>query len=259
VGHERIGFLPKTRQWRAIVAAVAGTAVGDSDVAAVANETLQAVRIRYAHMHQDAGVRAAFEFLVGLGNASGLRGEHDPWIDFSVDLSTNPSTLQLAKALRAWVGEHAESREFADIATRAATDAIVSWQTDYMRQEPLFVGAGVATAWSKAATGAGFCELSRLFFSSFTERYLKYFLEREASIALPSIDARDQFARDLSSHVDAVSRHAFETAKITQSFAAGWYSKHAQGARPSRRALEGFLRTAFSKLREELARQVRSA
>jgi len=30
--------------------------------------------------------------------------------------------------------------------------------------------------------------------------------------------------------MDEVSRHAFETAKITQSFAAGWYHKHVAGA-----------------------------
>ena len=258
MGHERVGFLPKSRTWRTIVADVGKTAAGESDVAAVATETLRAVRHRYEHIHEDGGVRAAFEFLVGLSNVS-LRGAAEgPWSDLPIDLTTNPSAFALAKELRTWIAGRVESREIGEIATRAATDVIVRWQAEHQRQNPLFPAADVGIVWSQAASGAGFSEVARLFFSSFTERYLKYFLEREASSVLPSFEQRDQFSRDLATHVDAVSRHAFETSKITQSFAAGWFNKHAHGARPSDRRVESFLRVAFGKLREELAREGRA-
>lgn len=258
MGHERVGVLPKSRKWRTIVAEVGATAAGDADIAAVATDTLGAVRRRYEHIHEDAGVRAAFEFLVGLSNAPLPADKRAGWADLDVNLDANPSALQLAKALRTWVAARIQSREVGEIATRAATDAIVRWQAEHQQQGPLFPSDDAGFVWSKAASGAGFSEVSRLFFSSFTERYLKYFLEREASAILPTIDERERFSRDLSRHVDAVSRHAFETSKITQSFAAGWYNKHAHGERPSPRRVESFLRTAFAKLREELAREARA-
>jgi hypothetical protein len=109
--------------------------------------------------------------------------------------------------------------------------------------------------WGRASNGAGFCELSRLFFAKFTERYLNYFLEREASAALPTIEDRQRFREQLRQHVDQVSQHAFEKAKITQSFAAGWYNRHARRGRPSRLEVERFLSIAFGKIREELLRE----
>jgi hypothetical protein len=96
--------------------------------------------------------------------------------------------------------------------------------------------------------------VARTFFASFAERYLCHFLERHASSQLPSISAREDFARSLYKHIDEVSHHAFETAKITQSFAAGWFNKHAVESRPSDREIGGFLAIAFGKLREELRR-----
>lgn len=59
----------------------------------------------------------------------------------------------------------------------------------------------------------------------------------------------------MSRHVDDVSRHAFETAKIMQSFAAGWFNKHAKEGLPTNASMRGFLRLALGKLREELRRE----
>lgn len=257
MGHERVGVLPKSRKWRAIVADVAESATGGPTVAAIATETLSAVRHRYEHIHEDHGVNAAFEFLVALSNAP-RTDQRSAWGDLPLDLAENPSALQIARALRTWIAPRVQSREVGEIATRAATDAIVAWQSEHAQQGPLFAGNDAGIIWSKAASGAGFSEVARLFFSSFTERYLKYFLDREASSVLPSIADREAFSRSLSEHVDAVTRHAFDTAKITQSFAAGWYNKHAHGERPSARRVESFLRVAFAKLREELAREARA-
>ena len=109
--------------------------------------------------------------------------------------------------------------------------------------------------WQRADNGAGFCEVSRLFFSKFTERYLNYFLEREASASMASISDRDRLATQLREHIDGVSRFAFETSRITQSFAAGWFNNHARDRYPSKDESRGFLSFAFGKMREELKRE----
>lgn len=110
-------------------------------------------------------------------------------------------------------------------------------------------------SWRDVGGGSGFCELSRLYFGKLTERYLNYFLDRASTATFATINERERFRRDISSSLDEVSKHAFETAKITQSFAAGWFTKNTRDGLPDSKQIEGFLSIAFGKLREELRRE----
>jgi hypothetical protein len=137
-------------------------------------------------------------------------------------------------------------------------EALVEWHNTQSRQLGLFARGPAeyfAEAWTAASAGAGFSEVSRLFLARFTERYLRYFLEREASAVIRGIDARERFSERLRESVDLVSRYAFETSRIAQSFAAGWFNKYARDRTPSNTSLSAFLRVAFEKLREELKRE----
>ena len=109
--------------------------------------------------------------------------------------------------------------------------------------------------WRRASDGSGFCEVARLFFGKFVERYLNYFIGREASSHLANTEDRERLARRLGDHVDGVSHHAFETARITQSFAAGWFNRYARDGMPAANEISGFLSHSVGKLREELLRE----
>ena len=63
-----------------------------------------------------------------------------------------------------------------------------------------------------------------------------------------------KFKQELEKYVEGISLHAFETAKITQSFAAGWFNKHSKEGVPSEKEIEGFLSIALGKMRDELQR-----
>jgi hypothetical protein len=256
VGHERVGRLPRTKKWRKIVAELAGLPTTTITVPQLASSTIECVRARFLEIHKDTGVQAAFEFLVGLAATGRTDDLSSEWSKFPIDFTNDPSPLRIAQALRIWVNGRQESLEYRSIAERSATDAIATWYSRQGNQGDLFGSSGDAeSVWGRASDGAGFCELSRLFFAKFTERYLNYFLEREASAALPTIEDRERFRDQLHQHVDQVSQHAFETAKITQSFAAGWYNRHVLRGRPSRGEVERFLSIAFGKIREELLRE----
>ena len=163
---------------------------------------------------------------------------------------------RLIGQLRSWVESQEGSREYADIAAKASADAISLWSAQQSMQASLFTGPSDSREiWQRADNGAGFCEVSRLFFSKFTERYLNYFLEREASASMASIPERDRLASELRDHIDGVSRFAFETSRITQSFAAGWFNNHARDRYPSIDESRNFLSIAFGKMREELKRE----
>ena len=227
------------------------------EVADLAKLTLKNVRARFRKLHRDQGVVAAFQFLVALAKCASVGTPQSESYGPAIDLDRNPSILRLVADLNSWVDYQQGSKEYADIAKKASADAITIWSNEQKQQQSLFPEDNDSKGiWQRANSGAGFCEVSRLFFSRFTERYLNYFLEREASAVSANIHLRDEMAAHLREHVDDVSKYAFESARITQSFAAGWFNRHARDSVPSDKEYEGFLYVAFGKMREELMREV---
>ena len=252
MGHERLGSLPQTRCWRAIVDDILRSQ--GFNVAELANKTLLNVRTQFNNLQTDTGVQAAFGYLVSLATANLPRSEgvSSP----TTGLEENPSPVRIAKNLSDWINQHAASQEYAEMARRAGADTISEWTRSCTAQGLLFEEGGSATrVWSESSNAESFCQIARSFFAHFTERYLRYFLEREASAQLSSFEARERFTTSLHSHISDVSQHAFGMSKITQSFAAGWFNNHARETRPSDSEIRAFLATAFGKLREEMQRE----
>ena len=227
------------------------------EVSDLAEQTVRNVSQQFSRAHRDTGVRAAFEFLVLLATAGGSNDPRTTLSEYGIELPEKPTALSFAKAASSWLAQNQDSLEYGQMARGAVSDTISAWYRENRPpQDRLFEPPddpfGV---WRRAGNGAGFCELARLYFASFTERHLNYFLEREASAVLPGIDERDQFSRELEEHVDSVSQHAFETAKIAQSFAAGWFNNNAKQGVPDQEAIGRFLSVAFGKIRSELLRE----
>ena len=256
MGHERVGGLPRTKRWQDVMGGIADAAAADGDVRELANATLENVRSRLVGIHGDTGFIASFQFLLGLALSA------SPAIDKTslggpvVDLESNPSPLKLAGALREYVADNTQSAEYAEIARKAAVDVISIW-TEQQTRQLSFTGEHeqASEVWRRASDGRGFCEVARLFFGKFVERYLNYFIGREASSHLANTEDRERLARRLGDHVDGVSHHAFETARITQSFAAGWFNRYARDRMPAATEISGFLSHSVGKLREELLRE----
>ena len=255
MGHERIGSLPRTVKWQKILADIAQfqVDVGDVTISDIARHTLKNVRTRYEKIHKDSGVQAAFAYLLSLATDCYHRPETRRIV--GLDLDENPSHLRIAAKLNWWVNAHIDSTEYAELARRAGGDVIAQWTQQEKTQYELFEKQTARSVWDAASKAGGFCEVSRIFFARFTERYLRYFLEREASAGIHSLEARETFSQQLNIHVDKISKHAYETAKINQSFAAGWFNNHAQNNHPSAKQIERFLALSFGKLQEELHRE----
>jgi hypothetical protein len=257
MGHERLGILPKTQRWQQVVEQIAKPSLSDEDVSSVARQTVQNISSRLRYIQNEPSVRTAFKFLVSLSVASRSPKPRETLSLYGIEVPAAITPFSLAKAVRGQVAGKRNSLEYGEIAQTAAVDAIATW---YEKSRDTQMGLFEPSAdsfqiWRKAGTGTGFCELARLFFAKFTERYLNYFLEREASAHLQNLYQRDQLRKKLSNHVDIVSKHAFETAKITQSFAAGWFNKHAVQKVPTDGEIQDFLFIAFGKIREELLRE----
>jgi hypothetical protein len=265
MGHERVSSLPrKTQKWVDLIKKMGSMYSDGIPVEVVAAQTLQNVRRQYENLSRDDTVisrddtvKTVFTFLVVFSRACRFDDPIGELKATGVPFPDEPTLLSIVKALRQQMPMREAASEYGQLALAAAADALGQWYKDNATtQLPLFKPTiDFLESWRRLGTGSGFCELSRLFFGRLTERYLNYFLDRAASATFPSLQQRNQFQHDVRSHVDDVSKHAFETAKITQSFAAGWFNGHARDHIPSEREVEGFLAIAFGKLRDELRRE----
>lgn len=257
MGHERIGYLPKSKKWRTIVDEVANFTANGDTIAQIANQTTKNVIQRYNNIENDNGVLAAFKFLILLTYSARQKNASEFLATEGINLASNFNLLGLSKAIREFISTNSESKEYSSFANHALIETVSQWsQQNRIQQQIQFDSDNNSFAeWRSAADGSGFCELSRMFFSNFTDTYLRYFLEREASAKIDNLFDRDTFNKKLDAHVNEISRHAFETAKITQSFSAGWFNKHAKDKVPSNAAIKGFVSFCFKKLNSEITRE----
>lgn len=262
MGHFRTGVLPKTKKWQTVVSTI-GSAIGISEsfILDIAEKTLDASNQALRKLPQDQSVKSCFQFLLALAIAGQSTDVKSAAQEFGIIIGEDPSKLQLSKALHEWLNREeiqACSPEFAGLARKATLDTVVAWINKHLLQSQKSLFPAIKDPflpWRAASNGRGFCELSRIFFSNLTSLYLNYFLSRTASAQLHTINDREQFAATLTSSIDTISKHAFESSKIIQSFSAGWFNKNAMGKFPSLSEIEGFLRHSVEKIREEFRRE----
>ena len=259
MGHERIGLLPRSQRWQDLASRLVGVE-DERSTSDLVDRTLDLVRSRFLQLATDPGVLSSFEYLALLSfRFSQVPTDIGSPSRPEITLSDDPTPLEVVRDLRSYMSETGGSAEYSALSLAAAADALGSWYANTeLTQLALFeADAGTAQKWRNAGTAAGFCEISRLFFARLTERYLRYFLERAGTEVVWQAESKDTFQQRLSTHIDRVSMLAFETSKITQSFAAGWFNRRLSERTLDKRHTKNFLRVAFGKLREELTHQSR--
>lgn len=258
MGHERVGYLPKTKKWKSIVTTIGEFSEDPSVVADIAVGTTKNVRTRFKEISDDDGVLYAFKYLILLSAATNQDNAYDFLNKHGILMENGCDLFDLGITAKKFIENHQESKEYSKIASQSLMDTIATWfEENESSQTALFdTPDNPLVKWKKASTGGGFSELSRLFFSNFTKRYLRYFLEREAAWHLKKVEDRVRFNKQLENFVEDISKHAFETSKITESFSAAWFNKHATSNQfPTDRKIQGFVDFAFKKINSELLRE----
>lgn len=258
MGHERIGYLPKSKKWRKIVEEIAKYSTEDDSISKIAHQTTKNIILLYNSIATDHGVLAAFKFLILLSQSGGRNESSQFLANQGISLPTNFNLLELSRAISKFIYTDADSNEYSTFASHALIATVSQWIRKNQVQQKIIFGGNQNSFedWSSASNGSGFCELSRMFFSNFTDNFLRYFLEREASANINNLFDRDSFNKKLYEHVDEVSKYAFETSKITQSFAAGWFNKNAINEIPSDEIIQKFVSFCFQKLNSEILREI---
>lgn len=254
MGHKRLGVLPKSKKWRDIVGAVEACASGKIPVEEVAKRTLSKVKNLYQELEKDPSVKASLSFLVELSYAFKTPNPGRYLVENGILPTDNLSLISIAHAVNYYKEESFYSKEYQSIAKQATIDALNNWYRSNLDHGVSLFSEGVKpeNVFAKAADGGGFSEISRLFFAKFTERYLKYFLEREAAPSIKDINTINNFSRAIEEYTDEISKHAYQTSLITQSYAAGWYNKHSKENKPSGKDINKLIRNTFKKMRSEI-------
>lgn len=250
--------MPKTQRWRDIVEKI-GYFTGEEEtlIPALTNQTLKKTRFLFKELGEDPGFLKINQFLLKFSMAFQHNNPEKYLAELGINNLKDISLIKIARAIKGYKEDTAGSSEFRTIANQAATDAIQIWFKknldsgidlfdEELNKEKIF---------RKARIPGEYSEISRIFFAKITERYLKYFLEREASGQVQNLKTRIAFNEAIEEHIEQVARHAFETAKITQSYSAGWYTKHAKGKEPNEREITKHVTYAMKKLASELERE----
>ena len=255
MGHERIGFLPHTRQWNRIVEGLSQYGAGEVSATSIANSTLEAVRKTYAQMSYDDSVIKALTFLATLSFSAKQEDQISFLNDNGYLVDTNISLISLLMSVQRLVVTDSGSLETNKIARDATMQAIIGYQKAHETDQLSLFSDGKENIWKSAGSGTAFCEMARSFFASFTERQLKYYIERAAASSIDDYETLQKFNNQLNEQTQAIADHTFEISKLTESFAAGWYNKNVVDSLPSTQQVEGFLGHAFGKLREKFRRE----
>jgi hypothetical protein len=252
MGHERIGFLPKTQIWRHIVDQLSHFNNSDADVSQIANSTLNNIRKTYEGMSNDDSVIKAIQYLTILTASANDANQIDFLNNNGIAINKEISLFSLIRSAKDFVKTENDSLESNKITVDALLNTITTYESNNQNDQLLLFNEQSSSIWENTGTGAAFCDLARSFFSSFTDRYLKYYLDRVASSAINDYNLIESFSNKLSEQIE---KHAFETSKIMQSYAAGWFNVHSKDRLPNIDEIKSFLKLTFTKLREEFRRE----
>jgi len=254
MGHERIGFLPRSNQWKRIVAQLVSFEGDNNSVKQISENTLQAIRNTYEKMQFDESVIKAISFLATLSFSAKQENQADYLNANGYTVDSNISLYSLISSAQEFITTEKGSLEINKLAKDAALQAVILYQKEHSSGQLSFWGEP-NNVWKSVGTGAAFCELARSFFAAFTDRQLKYYLDRSAASSIGDYAKLQLFSKQISEYTKEISDHAFDISKIMQSFAAGWFNKNAAKALPDKRKIRGFLNHSFGKLREEFLRE----
>ena len=129
MGHQRLGDIPKSQRWNAVVAAVAGGGIGfgassdfDEFVEGVAQHTLDAAGAGLRRAVGDVGLSYTFYLLTQVVLAAREHDWRDRLRDHGLRLSERSDffdlTSEVQRAIDEFVGAHGQRTEVSEMASR---------------------------------------------------------------------------------------------------------------------------------------------
>jgi hypothetical protein len=262
MGHTRLGKIPKSQAWSAVVETMAisgnaGSPAFKDNVALVAKRTLEAAQGGLDRLAEDRGLRFTFYLLAQVALAARTKEWQHHLAQVGLGLDGDATSFDLTAAFQARVddflaGEQG-STDISEIAQRAAGEALSEMLGK--RSGSLFgdTGEELRLAVQALSSKSGFAELGQTFFGRLMTHYLNFYLSRISAASLGG-NAFQQLG-DISHFNSALEHHCFQSALIIRDFCGEWYSKTEFQQGINLQNSTGFVAVAVRKLQAELRQQ----
>jgi len=225
----------------------------------VARATTNAAEQRLRELTDDPSLTYCFWLLTRVAWASRSSDFGAALADIGVEARASDSVVSFIARLTQQAGselsQHPESGPFSELASLAMRSALT--ETVGQQGRSLFGSSleDLQAALRRYSTSGRFAQLAKGFFGDFFARTLRFFVDKElgnnvgTGHRLSSLDAATSFGTAL----DLYSR---QSARIMETFAEEWYSKHNWQSKGqiSREEAQGFTAVALRKMRKELTR-----
>lgn len=255
MGHIRLGTLPQTKKWRAVIDLLQGDAAMEEVAEAAAAASEEDLR----RASSDPVFQFVSSLLVQLPLWARAPGYEDALSRTGIDATAARSVTGLLSELSTAIDAEAfRSGRVSDAGELAKAAFLESLAVQFDARLPsLFepTAQEIRSALGSLSQGKNFAGLARDFFARLTYRSLDYYLSRQLAFHTGqgkrfATDAdRVAFQRDLA-------QHTFEASRIVEDFAAGWYGKTIwQKQQLDQEAINRFTAYSFKKLRDELGRR----
>jgi len=258
MGHQRLGWIPTTRKWKAVVDGVMGNGgLASADIDRIASLTLDAASPALMKDLGDPALIHSFYLLTQIALAAREPDWRGRLARAGISLPGDASLFDLTAEFHAAVDRHVRlagrSSDLGEMAQQAAGDALAALSGD--KATTLFGSGGehLQHAIRTLSTKAGFSKLGQAFFGRLLSRFLGFYLSRITARAAGT--ARAPSVSDVSRFNEALQTHCQESARIVRDFCGQWYSKreYLEGIDP--RNTSDFMAVAVEKLVAELGQQ----
>jgi hypothetical protein len=264
MGHQRLGDIPKSRKWSAVVEAVVGEGVAGGgpgslaqDVSDVADLTLDAAGAGLQRAIDDPGLRFTFyllsQIVLAAREPDWQKRLGDLGIRLSADSSLFDFTAEVQETVDRYLASHGPPTDVSEIAQQAAGQAVTELAGP--NATTLF-GSGAAElqdALHKLSTKAGFARLGQRFFGCFMSRFLNFYLSRVTAGHVGG--QRLGQVGELTHFNEVLDHHCNQSARIVHDFCGEWYSKTEFQHGIDLENTSRFMAVALKKLQAELEKQ----
>lgn len=265
MGHTRLGKIPKSRKWTAVVETISGnkndvtlpTEDIVENIEQIAKQTLEAAEGGLQIALNDLGLQYTFYLLSQIALAS----RADDWqlrlanlgIQLTPDSSFQDLAVEMQSSIDDFIFSRGKSSDISEIAQQAAGEAISELTAN--RAVTLFGGGAdeLRSAVRRLSTKKGFSELGQKFFGNFMSRYLNFYLSR-----ITASQVGNKFfpqIGDINRFDDALRLHCEQSARIVRDFCGEWFSKTEFKEGIDLENTSRFIAVAMKKLQSELRQQ----
>jgi len=255
MGHMRIGVLPKTRKWKQVIGLLNSKESPASDIAA---ETARAA----ADFLKDTRFDPSLAFSYWLLTQITYRAKQDDYVSALKNIDLDISKVdnffdfvgRVADFSRSQIKKRGELFPLSDFAQLALREVLT--ESIGAESKSIF-GASledVKRACQKYSSPTQFSRLARLYFSKVFTRGLRFLIDKEAANSVGAGRRFDSIS-DLSEFNVALETYCYQSAKIVEKFAEGWYSKRNWQGEISEKDARGFVAIAVDKFESEISRE----